>query len=214
MGMIKAVLLLSFLMALADAGFASSKHFMPRAFQGEFVQIQKTKNPNKKNREIDTLISYQKPRNFRMYSKDSVGQDTLYICNKETTWFYSAPFTEDSKGQLKKGDSSKFCYVKIFDALNKGLTSNNIYTVKKLNERKYQLNFNPDAAKEVHFDRVELNFDDMPLNFKNIESLTMYSTSRKQPFVLKRKSVQIKNKLDSKLFTFKAPDNTDIEIMK
>lgn len=199
------------MLALVDSSFAG---FMPKAFEGEFVQIQPTKNPNRKNREVKTSISYAKPRNFRMHSQDQNGQDTLFICNKDKTWFYSAPFMEGSKGQLKVGDTSRFCYVKIFDALNKGLKSNALYTVKKLGERKYQLNFNKEAAKEVQFNKVELTFDDMPLNFRNIESMTMYAPSKKDPFVLKRKSIDIKNSLDSSLFTFKAPANTEVEQMK
>lgn len=212
MGMIKAVLLLGCLMALADVGFTSTQSFMPRAFQGDFVQVQKTSNPRKKNREIPTSISYQKPRDFRMQSKDR-GQDTLYICNKNTTWFYTAPMIKKFKGELNKGDSSKFCYSKAFDALNKGLVSNNIYTVKKLGERSYQLVFTKEAEKTILFNKIELLFDDMPLNFKNIKSLTMYRENQ-PPFILERKSIVIKDKLDSSLFKFKTPKNTNVTIMQ
>lgn len=213
MGMIKAVLLLCFLMALADAGFAATQGFMPKAFQGEFVQLKPTSNPRKKFIEIPTSISYQKPRNFRMHSKGG-DQNNLYICNAEVTVNYTPPFIEGKKGTMRKGNSSKFCYVKIFDALNKGLVSNNIYTVEKLSEREYRLSFKTDAAREIQFDRVDLKFDDMPLNFRNIESLTMYTSSKKEPFILKRKSINIENKLDQSLFTFKVPANTDTILME
>lgn len=214
MGVVKAFLLLGMLVAMIDNGFTATKGFMPNAFEGEFVQIQKSRNPRKKSKEVPTTIYYQKPRNFHMHSKTESGQDTRYICNKETTWFYSAPFTPDAKGQLRTGDSSKFCYVKIFDALNRGLKSNSIYSVKKLAERKYELSFSKEASEELQFDKVELAFDDMPLNFKNIESLTMYSPTRKTPFILKRKSIELKNELSSDLFNFKVPENTETEVMK
>ena len=214
MGVLKAFLLLGLLMALADTGFTATKGFMPKAFEGEFTQVQKSRNPRKKSKEIPTKIYYQKPRNLHMHVEYGAGQFTKYICNKETTWFYTPPFTKEAKGQLKTGDSSKFCYAKIFDALNKGLKTNKIYTVKQLEHRKYQLTFSKEAAAEIQFDKVELTFDDMPLNFRNIGSITMYSPSKKQPVVLKRNSVDIKNTLDSDLFNFKAPANTETEVMK
>lgn len=213
MGMIKAVLLLCFLMALADAGFAATQGFMPKAFQGEFVQFKPTSNPREESIEMPASISYQKPRNFRMHSKDG-SQDTLYICNKELTIIYNPPFKKGEKGTIRKGNSSKFCYVKIFDALNKGLVSNKIYEVKKLGERDYQLIFTAEAAKEIQFKRVDLKFDNMPPNFKNIETLSLYKSSKKNPIVLKRKSISIENKLDPSLFTFKAPANTDTILME
>ena len=214
MGVVKAFLLLGMLVAMIDNGFTATKGFMPNAFEGEFVQIQKSRNPRKKSKEVPTTIYYQKPRNIHMHVDYGKGQFAKYICNKDKTWFYTPPFTEDAKGELKVGDSSEFCYAKIFEALNLGLTSNKVYKVKTLDPKRFELEFSKEAAEEILFDKVELSFSDMPLNFRNIESITMHSPRNKAPVVLKRKTLEVKNNLNSDLFSFKAPANTTVAPMK
>lgn len=207
----KGLLLSLLFLALLDTSLAG---FMPKAFEGEYVQVKKSKNKwSKKTKEAPVSIAYQFPRNIRLHSKDP-DQDILYICNKDTTWIYNPPFSNADKGLLKVGDSSKFCYAKIFDALDNGLTSNKIYKVEKINAKEFLLLFTKQAVKEIHFEKLRLSFDELPLSFKNLESIAMFKEEKSDPVTFKRKSVTIMKQLDQSQFNFTAPANTEIEKMQ
>ncbi len=210
MAFIKLFMFLGLILALVDTSFAG---FMPQAFTGTFLQIQKTSSPFKKDHKVETSISYQYPKQFRMKIKNKK-QDTLFICNKSNTWFYSAPLIEGEKGQLRRSKSSKFCYVKLFDALSRGLTSNKIYTVTKKSAKEFSLSFSKAATEELSFEKVNITFDDLPAKFQNVESLALYKVGAKAPIIFKRKAIKVVESLDKKLFTFKIPKNTEIIEMK
>lgn len=207
---VKIFIFVGLIIALVDTSFAG---FMPDAFTGEFFQIQKTASPFKKDHRVATSIAYEYPKRFRMEVK-SKDQDTLFVCNKENTWFYSAPLIKGEKGQLRRSNSSKYCYVKIFDALARGLESNKIYSVKKKNAKEYLLVFSKDAVKEIAFEKVLITFDDLPARFQNVASLTLYKAGKGRPIIFERKSIKAAKSLDKKLFSFKVPKNTEIIEMK
>ena len=210
MGMVKFFIFFGLILALVDTSFAG---FMPKAFTGEFVQVQKTSSPFRKDKQLKTSIAYEYPKKFRMKVKDK-DQDTLFICNSTNTWFYVAPFLPGEKGKLNRSNSSKFCYVKIFDALSRGLKSNKIYTVKQKNAKEFILSFSKKAQEELSFEKATIVLDDLPAKFQNVAQLSLYKKATKPPVIFKRTSIKVADSLNEKLFTFKIPPNTEITEMK
>lgn len=195
------------LLMLVDSSFAG---FLPKAFEGDFVQ---TKKNLRSTRKAPVSIKYMYPKNIRMQVQEADSSIT-YVCNPDKTWIYTPPFMEGEKGHLREGASSKYCYSKIFDALKYGLTSNKHYEVKKLSQKKYQLNFVKTTANEVGFDVITINFSAEPLNFQNIVSLEMLDKSKKHPVILEKKKLKLVKSIDRKHFIFKIPPNTEIEKMQ
>ena len=216
---IKAIVLMFLLLLLADTSFAG---FMPKAFKAEYSQIKKSRFKRRVVKPTPVKIQYAYPRNIRMHSKDKV-QDVLYICNKNKTWIYTPSYKKKVKkkiktvnGQLRVGPSSKFCFSKIFDVLDKGLVSNKSYKVRSLQSGKFELVFTPRLVAELNYEKFELSFDKMPYNFKAIKDIKMFKRvkDKKPTLTLIRKKVKLVSKIDSKVFNFKAPKNTDIIKMK
>jgi outer membrane lipoprotein-sorting protein len=209
---VKAIILTFLLLLLADTSFAG---FMPKAFKAEYSQIKKSRFKRRVVKPTPVSISYAFPRNIRMHSKDKV-QDVLYICNQSKTWIYTPPYNKKSKGKLRVGPSSKFCFSKIFDVLNKGLTSNKSYKVKKLKGEKFELVFSPRLVAELNYEKFELSFDQMPYNFKAIKVITLFKkkNDKKPTLTLIRNKIKFLSGISANTFRFKAPKNTEIIKMK
>lgn len=185
---LKFFLVFFLLLMLADSSFAG---FLPKAFEGDFIQIKKTRRSTK---ETPVKIKYLYPKNIRMSVLDKDNAVT-YVCNAKKTWIYSPPFMEGEKGSVREGASSKYCYSKIFDALSRGLKTNKIYTVKKLKGNEFKLSFTKSAAEEIGFGEIEINFLNPPYVFKNIASMVMYDFSSLELTQIKLKLVKSKLKL-------------------
>ena len=122
------------------------------------------------------------------------------------------PFIEGEKGEVKVGDSSKYCYVKLFDALNRGLKSNDLYKVK-LNKQTAELDFTTKATAQTQIKKVILSFDkenSKNLTIKDVKKMEFWDTQKKKPTVFRFKSIDTKAKLDFIDFEFKIPENTNV----
>ncbi len=121
---------------------------------------------------------------------------------------------EGEKGLLKKGSSSKYCYSKIFDSLNKGLVDNKLYKVKKAKNDLFNIFFEPKARKQLGVTKMSLKFDGKKRKFQNISILKLFYQGEKNPVLLKRKTLKVKKKFPKGTFSFKTPSNTEVQSMK
>jgi outer membrane lipoprotein-sorting protein len=204
---------LSFVIILffAIVELAVAADFLPKSFVASLEQ-QDVMMSSKKGKIIKSAIDmkYLFPSNVYFNLKDDA---VVYICNKDKTWIYTPPWDPSEKGELTIGDSSKHCYVKIFDALSKGLTSNNIYTTVK-NKKIAKLSFKKDAQAQLGITIVELDFKSnisSTSTIENVDKMRIYKVGKKKPTTFVFKEINTKAKLKKSEFNFTPPKNTNIK---
>lgn len=182
---------------------------LPRAFEGEFIQIKKSLRGEKKS---PVSIQYQNPKNIRM-KVAGADQTVIYVCNKKKTWIYNPPFVEGEKGNVREGSSAKYCYSSLFDVLKFGLKSNKYYEVKQTKNTSFLLSFNDSTASKIGFQKVTVNFSKKPFTFSNVGSFLLWEKSGKKPLTLQTKKIKIVKNINENTFRFKIPPNTEIQQM-
>ncbi len=202
----KQVLILIALLFMADIAFAA--RFLPKAFEANIEQVH-ISGIRKKKVTVPVQIKYLFPNNiyYNVQGKSPV----LYICNKTTTWKYNPPFIKGSKGECSVGSSSKYCYVKIFDALSNGLKSNKLYAVT-LAEKKANLVFTEKASAQLSIKNVEILFKEKAIQklvAKDIESMKIFYLNKTKPVTFIFKSIVENKALVEKDFVFDIPKNTN-----
>jgi len=201
----KQVLILIALMFMADIAFA---RFIPKAFEANIEQIH-ISGIRKKKIVVPVKIKYLFPNNiyYQVQGKSPV----LYICNKTKTWKYNPPFVKGSKGECNIGDSSKYCYVKIFDALSNGLKTNKLYYVA-LSDKVANLTFSKKASAQLSIKNVAIEFKEKAsINSvaKDIHSMKIFYLNKNKPVTFIFKSITTNLELKVSDFVFKIPANTN-----
>jgi outer membrane lipoprotein-sorting protein len=191
--------------ALLDAAFGG---FLPKAFEAQLEQIVFS---SVKNKEVKTNVSmkYMFPSNI-VFNVEGQAPVT-YVCNSETTWMYNPPFMEGEKGTVKVGSSSKYCYVKLFDALSNGLKNNKLYKVKT-NKQVAHLTFFEKAKAQLNITKVDINFKKLinkMTKVSDINFMTVYYVGKNKPIKFGFKNVNTKSKLKKSDFVFTIPVNTN-----
>ena len=192
--------------AIFDAAFAG---FLPKAFEADLDQIVFS---SVKNKEVKTSVSmkYMFPSNI-VFNVEGQAPVT-YVCNSQTTWMYNPPFIEGEKGSVKVGSSSKYCYVKLFDALSNGLKDNNLYTVKS-KKRTAHLSFLEKARAQLNITKVVITFKS-PISknskISDIDFMSVYYVGKNKPIKFGFKKINTKSKLKKSDFVFNVPSNTNI----
>lgn len=184
--------------------------FFPKSFEASFVQIKKSKL-TKREKKSNIKIKYLFPGN--LYFKDMAEDGDTFVCNKLKTWQYTPPFIEGEEGEVKIGDSKKFCYSKVFDVLNEGLKSNKKYKVSKLSDTALKLEFSKETQEDLGSLWMNLNFKSKDQKFSNLKSLDVQLKNDKYPTVFLLETIASK-KLDPKNFIFEIPEKTKITRLK
>ncbi len=206
-------LILFFLLMLLDTA-RSAESFIPKSFSGEFTQSKESIHSVGKNKRIITSevsIKYLSPGHIRFRDGET---GTLYICNTQNVYKYDPPFIEGERGSLEKGDAESFCYAKLFDSLRYGLKDNKNYTVKKLADNKYELDFNKQKKQALGVSKVKLEFLSKARRFEKLKRLAIYFNGQQKPVSLKTKKLEINTKISKEIFNFIPPKNTNIQLMK
>jgi outer membrane lipoprotein-sorting protein len=197
------------LLLLVETSLAGK--FLPNAFEGEFRQ-EKKNIITKKVMSSLLEIKYSFPNNI--YFKTFGDSEIHYICNSSRVWIYTPPFIPGENGDVKVGNSNKFCYSKIFDALSNGFKNNSLYQVKKISAKEYDFIFKAKAKAQLELSKLSLEFKTEKTNFSDISKIILYKVGDKHPVSLITKSLKIKNSLPAELFIFKVPKNTEVTKMK
>lgn len=193
-----------------DVAFSKATRFLPKSFEAELVQVVHLVTSNRESiTPVKMKYMFSNNLYFEVKSEDA---PVIYICNKKKTWIYNPPFIEGEKGEVKVGDSSKHCHVKLFDALSNGLKSNKIYDVKKT-KTGVRLFFNKKAKAQTKIKEIVLTFKkgiQNNLTIKDVFQMDVWDVERKEPTVFRFKKINTEAKVDFKDFEFKVPDNTNI----
>ena len=209
--MIRLILSFFLLLILLETSFAGK--FLPNAFEAQFDQ-QKMKKLKKSSSNVvvsQIEIKYKFPSNINF--KTIGDSETQYVCNQDMVWIYTPPFIPGEKGEVRVGNSSKFCYSKIFDALSHGLKTNKLYKVKKVSDRLYDLMFSEKAQSQIPYKKISLEFKGQS-SFQNISKISLFKELDKSPVVLVTKSLVAKKNISQSEFEFKIPENTNKIKMK
>ena len=192
-----------------DVAFTATR-FIPKSFEADLEQVVFSVTFNKES--VTPVKMKYKFSNNLYFNVQSEETPVIYICNKEKTWIYNPPFIEGEKGEVKVGDSSKYCYVKIFDALNKGLKTNDLYEVKQ-QKRGARLTFKKEAVAQTGIKEVALTFKSTwhkGLSITDVEKMEIWDTEKKKPTVFRFKKINTNAEIDFMDFEFKIPENTNV----
>lgn len=201
----KNIILLVILIIISAKSWAN---FLPKTFEANFEQVTKSLRGQKIS-PVKVFYKFQSNIYFEVTGDTPV----TYICNKDKVWIYNPPFIEGEPGELKVGDSSKYCYSKFFDTLSKGLTANKLYNVKsKKNE--VILTFSKDVSEQLSINKVEILLkSEVSKNttFKDVISMKIFKMSERNPVVLNLKNIKSNVQIDNSKFLFVPPKNTNIK---
>ena len=186
---------------------ASFAGFLPKSFEADFSDVRgETKIP------VNIKYSYPK----KIYYEVKGDAPLLYVCNESQTWKYTPPFMEGEKGELAVGDSSQFCYSRIFDSLAKGLESNELYAVSNKGKSSV-LSFKERAKKQLGLEKIEIEFAGKAgasSTLAEATELKMYLSNKPEPVRLVKKTFKQNPSFGKNQFSFNPPKNTNITQMK
>ncbi|MCT4642211.1 MAG: hypothetical protein N4A33_07915 [Bacteriovoracaceae bacterium] len=209
MTIIKSILILIFAIVGLEA-FA--KDFIPKKFEASIEQIV-VKRIGKKIVRQPLSLKYSFPKNIVMKTKD-----ITYVCNSQTTWRYIPPFIQGQKGECSVGNSNKYCFSKVFDALSSGLKNNKLYVVKRNNKKSFlEIIFNQEASRELGLKSI-LFFTNKKLSTLNsileVSKMVLKHNQKQQDDIYEIKSIRINNNLKNQDFIFQIPKNTNVNYLK
>lgn len=202
----KTLLAIALFLSFSSDGLA---RFMPKSFEAQLDQIIVSRIGNKK-KSTPVTMKYLFSNNliFEVKSQDS---PLIYVCNKTTTWMYQPPWDPSEKGEVKIGESSKYCYVKIFDALSNGLKTNKLYEVTK-EQKLAKLSFSKMATAQTQISKANIYFKN-PITPKtsltDIDYMELWKLDEKSPMTFKFNSVDLNKNITIEDFNFKVPENTN-----
>ena len=175
--------------------------FLPSSFSSRFEQeyVSALKGKVKKGQ---GLIDYKYPGHIRF--ETSTPSAVIFVSNGVKAWYYRAPFIDGEQGEVTETSAREGAsiYIKFFDALKKGLSSNDFYDVKNNN-----LTFKGKTKTELGINKAKLNFKNNAQSFENLESIELTFSDNK---LSKIKFIDLKTNtnLSAERFNFVAPANT------
>lgn len=204
----KQVLILIFLSFIASKSWAD---FLPKTFEADFEQVTKTLRSEKKS-PVKVFYKFQSNIFFEVTGDTPI----TYVCNKDNVWIYNPPFIEGEPGELKVGDSSKYCYSKLFDTLSKGLESNKLYDVKAI-DKEAILTFSQQVANQLSIEKVKIILNKSvhsSATLNDVSSMHIYKLNENNPVILNLKLLKSDISIQDKKFIFIPPENTNIKTIK
>jgi len=202
MSFIKPLLILSFLAGGLLAKNTSS--FLPKSFEASFTKSEKSVLSGKLIKTEGELF-YQYPSRIRLEEK---GKDqSLFISNPFTTYYYKPPVFEGLAGELTISKSSDHHLSNFFDSLKKGLKSNDLYEIERA-EKKVKFTFTKKGLKNLKILKAEMHFSNA-INFSQVERVDITLDNKKSvSFNLQR--IKINPRFAKNFFDFDPPKNTRI----
>lgn len=202
------ILLIILLFGLVDIVNA---RFVPKSFEGIFHEVTA-------HSKIKVKVKYLYPGHIYYQTFDEDEPMTLYVCNSEKTYKYNYPWDKDEKGELLLGDSNKFCYSKVFDALAKGIGENNYYQ-SEINTNKAIIHFKENTRKQLGLKKIEIDFKkdhkvSINSSLTHATNMILFFDTKPEPVKIELTSINDSNSLKINDFHFQAPKNTNIKQMK
>jgi chaperone LolA len=193
---------IAILCTLSTSAYAD---FLPASFSSKFEQVY-TSTLKGKEKKGQGSIEYKYPSQIRF--ETSTPSAVVFVSNGVKSWYYRAPFIEGEQGEVTESSAKEgsTIYIKFFDSLKNGLTSNNFYTVTK--GEPATLEFTPKAAKELGIKMSVLNFKTKgSQKFEELESIELiFSDGKKSK--LNFLDLKTNQAASADRFNFTPPANT------
>lgn len=181
--------------------------FLPQSFSAKFEQeyVSLLKGKTKKG---EGSIDYRYPSNIRF--ETSTPSQVIFVSNGVKAWYYRAPFIEGEEGEItetsaKEGSS---VYIKFFDLLKNGLTSNALYDVKNAGDGMHVMTFKAKAAKEFGIKEAILTFNSAKdKEFSELKKIDLLFPDGKKSS-LTFSNLKINPAMEASKFNFQAPPKT------
>ncbi len=198
----KKILLTAF--SISMISLQASASFLPSSFTAKFEQeyVSTLKGKVKKG---TGSIEYQYPGQIRF--ETTTPSTVIFVSNGSRSWYYRAPFIEGEQGEVTESNAKdgSSVYIKFFDSLKNGLTSNSYYDVKA--SEAPLLTFMQSAQEELGIKSSRLYFKAKTQNFQEIDTIELIFKDGKSS---KLKLIDLKTNVGggSSRFNFIAPPNT------
>ena len=187
--------------------FSAHAEFLPQSFSAKFEQeyVSLLKGKTKKG---EGSIDYRYPSNIRF--ETSTPSQVIFVSNGVKAWYYRAPFIEGEEGEItetsaKEGSS---VYIKFFDLLKNGLTSNALYDVKNAGDGMHVMTFKAKAAKEFGIKEAILTFNSAKdKEFSELKKIDLLFPDGKKSS-LTFSNLKINPVMEASKFNFQAPPKT------
>ena len=200
----RAILVLVFFFYVISLAKAVS--FVPKTFSSSYEETFKSLVTGKEKKSKGSL-SYQYPKRIRLEKKDS-----LFISNKDTTWFYTPPFLEGEEGQVVIQSSANLPLMNLLDVLHQGLEENRFY-VTHLQTNGIVIKFKKSAQKIFKLEKAELlpqkDFKLKSLGFDQVSQIKLYYLNG-QVIEIKLTGLKLNRTFAADYFVFKKPENTKV----
>lgn len=175
--------------------------FLPASFSSRFEQeyVSTLKGKVKKG---SGQIDYKYPGQIRFESHSP--STVVFVSNGSKAWYYRAPFIEGEQGEVTETSAREGAsvYIKFFDALKKGLVSNEFYDVKN-----NVISFKGKTKSDLGINKAQLTFKNNGSTFESLEVIELTFADNKQS---KIKFIDLKTNvsLPADKFNFTPPANT------
>lgn len=194
-----------FLIFLALLASEVRAEFLPQNFTSKFEQeyISTLKGKTKRGTGV---IEYKYPGQIRF--ETDTPSTVIFATNGIKAWYYRGPFIEGEQGEVTESSAKEGAsvYIKFFDILKNGLSSNSFYDVKKASS--ITLTFKQKVSKDFGIKQSVLYFSDSSKpSFDKIEAIDLVFNDGKKS-KLKFVELKINTNIPSERFNFTAPPNT------
>lgn len=175
--------------------------FLPTAFSSKFEQEYVSTLKGKVKKGLGT-IDYKYPGQIRF--ETTTPSPVIFTSNGTKAWYYRAPFIEGEQGEVTEmaAKDGATVYIKFFDALKKGLTSNDFYEVKDTT-----LTFKPKAKADLGIINAKLSFKNKSQKFENLDTIELTTTDGKNTKI-KFVDLNTSPAFGNDRFNFVTPPNT------
>jgi outer membrane lipoprotein-sorting protein len=173
--------------------------FLPLKFTAKFTQEYKsvvTGKIKKGNGHFD----YQFPGMLRF--EMSHPTPLVFITRANQNWYYRPPYIEGERGEVKKDVPGGQTISRFFDALSEGLENNNFYNVKRLGQKKVEINFTKNSAQELGIRNASLVFAGKKHMFTNLKQIDLNYLDGKENKI-KFNKITLVDEFSRLNFTFK-----------
>lgn len=181
--------------------------FLPQSFSAKFEQeyVSILKGNTKKG---EGSIEYKYPSNIRF--ETSTPSQVIFVSNGVKAWYYRAPFIEGEEGEVSETSAkeSNSVYIRFFDSLKNGLSSNSLYDVKNAGDGMHVVTFKSKTAKDFGIKEAVLTFNSAKdKDFSELKKIDLLFPDGKKS-TLKFVNLKVNPAMDASHFNFVAPPKT------
>jgi len=194
------------LILLFLVSFSAFSAFLPESFSVDITQSYLTQLKSGKTKISKGKIDYEFPGKLR-YKNDEL----TFVANNKKSWHFTPTVFPGEKNDVVIS-SKNHLVGKLFDALKKGLTNNNLYTVDKKTDSHFMLNFTQAGKESFRLKSVEFfayNNNKKEKTLKDIKRMSLEYIDSKS-LNIEFRNFKVIDSFPASHFVFKVPKNTKI----